>query len=244
MKKFLKAICLILSLCSLAMLFAACSTDMRKSSKAYFDYENADTSYGSTIDSNKVALVVDSMKVEDFVQSEDEGDYVLIKIKDYGSIVVLLRSDVAPVTVENFKKLVSAGFYSGTIFHRVIEDFMIQGGGLIVKDNPDGNGTIIDIKEAASITGEFAANGFVNNLKHVRGVISMARASDYNSASSQFFIMQTATPSLDGGYAAFGYVLAGMDVVDKIAGCKDLLPDSNMPMYDIVIESITFVEPK
>ena len=244
MKKFIKALCLILSLCSVSILCAACSTSGLVSKNAYFDYENAATGYGSTIDSTKVLEAVDSMKVNDFVSSNQASDYVLIKVQDYGSIVVLLRSDIAPATVANFKKLVSEGFYSGTIFHRIIEDFMIQGGGLIVKDNPNGNGTLIDIKEADTISGEFTANGFLNNLKHVRGVISMARSNNYNSASSQFFIMQTATPSLNGGYAAFGYVLAGMDVVDKIAGCKDFLPDSNMPMYDIVIESITFVEPK
>ena len=259
MKKLMKAICLILSLCTFCALFAACSDNMGqagkseytgdanvdRSHKAYFNYEKASTSYGSTIDSEKVALAVNSMKVEDFVPSDKTGDYVLIKVKDYGSIVVLLRYDVAPGTVENFKKLVHEGFYSGTIFHRIIEDFMIQGGGLIVKDNPNGNGTIIDIKEADTITGEFRANGFVNNLKHVRGVISMARSENYNSASSQFFIMHATKTHLDGGYAAFGYVLAGMEVVDKIAACKDFLEEGGtMPMYDIIIESVTFVEPK
>ena len=161
MKKFIKALCLILALCSVSILFAACSTSGFGASKnAYFDYENAATGYGSTIDSTKVLEAVDSMKVDDFVSSNQSSDYVLIKVQDYGSIVVLLRSDIAPATVANFKKLVSEGFYSGTIFHRIIEDFMIQGGGLIVKDNPNGNGTLIDIKEADTISGEFTANGF------------------------------------------------------------------------------------
>ena len=221
------------------------SNTATKSGKAYFDYKKADTGYGSTVDSEKVSLAVNSMKVEDFVASEKESDYVLIKVKDYGSIVILLRSDVAPQTVENFKKLVKSGFYSNTIFHRVIKDFMIQGGGLTVEDNPDGSGTIIDIKEADPINGEFSANGFVNNLKHVRGVISMARSNNYNSASSQFFIVHKTSPHLDGGYASFGYVLVGMDVVDKIAACEYFLEEGGtMPMYDIIIESATFVEPK
>ena len=248
MNKFIKAICLILAICTLTVFFAACSEDEAiPSGKAYFDYKNADTGYGSTIDSAKVTLAVDSMKAEDFVASEEESDYVLIKVKDYGDIVILLRSDVAPGTVENFKKLVKEGFYSGTIFHRVIENFMIQGGGLIVEDNPDGEGTILNIKEADTIMGEFAANGFVNKLQHVRGVISMARSSQYNSASSQFFIVHNteSCTHLNGSYAAFGYVLAGMDVVDKIAACEYFMEEGgSMPLYDIFIESATFVEPK
>lgn len=246
MNKFIKVICLILALCSITVLFAACSESIptNDSSRAHFNYQKSDTGYGSTIDSSKVELAINSMKAEDFVASEEESDYVLIKVKDYGDIVILLRSDVAPGTVENFKKLVKEGFYSGTIFHRIIENFMIQGGGLIVEDNPDGDGTIVNIKRADSIKGEFAANNFVNKLQHVRGVISMARSNNYNSASSQFFIVHATSPHLNGSYASFGYVLAGMEVVDKIAGCKDFLPDSDMPMYDIVIESATFVEPK
>lgn len=119
-----------------------------------------------------------------------------------------LYPEIAPKTVENFKKLVSEHFYDGLIFHRVIPGFMIQGG------DPMGNGMGGSEKE---IFGEFASNGFNNTLKHTRGVISMARAQDPNSASSQFFIMHEDAPHLDGNYAAFGKVTSGLDVIDRIA---------------------------
>ena len=177
--------------------------------------------------------------------SDKESDYVLIKVKDYGEIVVLLRADVAPVTVANFKKLVKENFHAGTIFHRIIKDFMIQGGGMVPTPDEDGKGITYDTKDADEIFGEFDSNGFTNNLYHVRGVISMARTDVKNSASCQFFIVHEDSAHLNGDYASFGYVLAGMDVVDAIANCKEFIePNSTMPMDDIIIESITFVEPK
>ena len=126
-----------------------------------------------------------------------------------GDIVIQLRPDVAPITVENFESLVSSGFYDGLTFHRVYSGFMIQGG------DPDGNGTGGSGK---TIKGEFSANGVNNTLSHKRGVVSMARSSSYNSASSQFFICHADSTFLDGNYAAFGEVVSGMDVVDGIAG--------------------------
>lgn len=126
-----------------------------------------------------------------------------------GDIVVHLRADVAPITVANFQKLVGNGFYNGLTFHRVVSDFMIQGG------DPDGDGTG---GSSQTIKGEFSDNGVDNPLKHTRGVISMARSQSYNSASSQFFIMHQTTSSLDGSYAAFGEVCFGMETVDGIAG--------------------------
>ena len=123
-------------------------------------------------------------------------------------IEIELYPDIAPKTVANFEKLVSAGFYNGLTFHRVIPGFMIQGG------DPQGNG-MGGSKE--KIPGEFRANGFNNNLKHERGIISMARSFDPNSASSQFFIMHADAPHLDGQYAAFGKVVSGIEVVDEIA---------------------------
>ena len=119
-----------------------------------------------------------------------------------------LYPEVAPITVENFKTLVSEHFYDGLIFHRVIPGFMIQGG------DPTGTGMG---GSKNNIKGEFLQNGFVNKLKHTRGVISMARAYDPNSASSQFFIMHQDAPHLDGGYAAFGKLTSGLEVVDEIA---------------------------
>ena len=133
---------------------------------------------------------------------------VIIEMENGGKIEIELCRDVAPKTVENFEKLVSEGFYNGLIFHRVIPGFMIQGG------DPLGNG-MGGAKE--KIKGEFKANGWNNTMKHERGVISMARAFDPNSASSQFFIMHADAPHLDGQYAAFGKVVSGMEVVDEIA---------------------------
>ena len=133
-------------------------------------------------------------------------------LHDLGKIEVELRPDKAPKTVENFLSLVESGFYDGLIFHRVIKGFMIQGGGM----TPE-----FEQKPCKSIRGEFIANGYMaNDLKHKRGTLSMARTSDPDSASSQFFIMHENAPHLDAQYAAFGEVKKGMDVVDKIAGCK------------------------
>lgn len=151
-------------------------------------------------------------------ESESATDYVCLTVEYVtsdgktatGDIVVHLREDVAPITVANFKTLVSSGFYDGLTFHRIYPGFMIQGG------DPAGNGTG---GSSQTIKGEFAENGVENPLSHKRGVISMARSTSYNSASSQFFIMHADNPeSLDGKYAAFGEVIFGMETVDGIAG--------------------------
>ncbi len=133
---------------------------------------------------------------------------VVIEMENGGKIELELYPEAAPKTVANFLKLVGEGFYDGLIFHRVIPGFMIQGG------DPQGNG-MGGAKE--NIIGEFKANGHDNPIKHTRGVISMARAYNPNSASSQFFIMHANAPHLDGQYAAFGKVVSGMEVVDEIA---------------------------
>ena len=136
---------------------------------------------------------------------------VTINMNDGSVIKLELYPDVAPNTVKNFISLINAGYYNGLIFHRVISGFMIQGG------CPKGIGTG---GTGYTIEGEFAHNGIKNDLKHERGVISMARAMDPNSAGSQFFIMHETSPHLDGAYAAFGKVIEGMDVVDKIAAVQ------------------------
>ena len=133
--------------------------------------------------------------------------HVEIEIQDYGTVKAELYGNVAPITVENFVNLAKAGFYDGLTFHRIISGFMIQGG------DPNGNGTGGSEK---TIKGEFSANGVKNDLKHTRGVLSMARSQNYNSASSQFFIMHQAAPHLDGQYAAFGMVTEGIEIVDAI----------------------------
>lgn len=142
--------------------------------------------------------------------------HATIEVEGYGAIKLELDADVAPVTVANFAKLAGEGFYDGMTFHRIIEGFMVQGG------DPNGNGTGGSDEK---IVGEFSDNGHPNSISHVRGTISMARSQAYNSASSQFFIMQADTSSLDGQYAAFGHVTEGMDVVD--ATCEAARPTDN-----------------
>ena len=165
-------------------------------------------------------------------EKEASAVYADIDIKDYGKITLELDPSAAPETVENFVALAQSGFYNGLTFHRIMEGFMMQGG------DPLGNGTGGSDKQ---IRGEFKANGVDNPLSHTRGAISMARATDMNSASSQFFIVHKDALFLDGQYAAFGYVMEGMDVVDQV--CADAnpvdgngtIPAENQP----VITSIT-----
>lgn len=161
--------------------------------------------------------------------------HIEIQVKDYGTIKAELDGDTAPITVANFLKLAESGFYDGLTFHRIIDGFMIQGG------DPKGNGTGGADK---TIKGEFSQNGVENKLSHVRGTLSMARSQDMDSASSQFFIVQSDCTSLDGQYAAFGTVTEGMDLVDKI--CKDTpVQDNNGTVSAAdqpVIESIKVID--
>lgn len=152
---------------------------------------------------------------------------IAINVKDLGTMVAILDEKVAPKTVENFLNLVDDKFYDGLIFHRVIPGFMIQGG------CPQGTGTG---GPGHHIVGEFSSNGFDNPLKHSRGVLSMARAMDPNSAGSQFFVMVEDAPHLDGQYASFGQVIEGMEVADKIVASKRNAMDK--PLDDVIIESI------
>ena len=147
-----------------------------------------------------------------------------------GKIELELDAKAAPITVENFEKLVREGFYDGLIFHRVISGFMIQGG------CPEGTGMG---GPGYHIKGEFAANGVENPIKHVRGVISMARAQAPDSAGSQFFIMHADAPYLDGQYAAFGKVVSGMEVVDQIA---DAVTDYSDRPYDDIVMKRVFIQ--
>ncbi len=165
-------------------------------------------------------------------QVENVSYYADIEIQDYGTITVALDAEAAPETVENFVNLAESGFYDGLTFHRIIDGFMMQGG------DPEGDGTG---GSDTTITGEFSDNGFENNLSHTRGAISMARSQDYDSASSQFFIVHEDSTYLDGQYACFGYVTEGMDIVDAIcsgdydADSNGVLPADRQP----VITSIT-----
>ena len=158
---------------------------------------------------------------------------IRITMKDGGVIDLELDEKAAPVTVENFLKLVNMKFYDGTIFHRVIPGFMIQGG------DPDGTGMG---GPGWTIKGEFKANGVDNPISHTRGVISMARAMDPDSAGSQFFIMHADALYLAGQYAAFGHVVNGMDVVDRIAATRTNRWNGDRPYEDQVMETVRVVE--
>lgn len=178
-----------------------------------------------------------------FTVSESETDYVRLSVayttsegvSESGDIYIRLFPDVAPKTVANFKSLVGSGFYNGLTFHRIMPNFMIQGG------DPNGNGTG---DSGTTIQGEFTENGFENNLKHIRGVVSMARGSQsMDSASCQFFIMHADYPSLNGNYASFGYVVNGMDMVDAITQVELVQIDSQTksPVHPVTITSAVFV---
>ena len=198
-----KFLCLFLALTMLSLTLVSCASKEEKALLKEFDY------------------------------SEEVTNFVLINVTDFGYIVVELYPDTAPQTVENFKTLVGDGFYDGLTFHRVIKNFMIQGG------DPKGNGTGGSDK---NIPGEFSSNGFENNLSHKRGVLSMARSQNYNSASSQFFICHADSTHLDGDYAAFGEVVYGIEVVDAIAEVRT--NKSDKPLSKVVIESMQFVTKK
>ncbi len=181
--------------------------------------------------------VIYKVEQKDYIVSDKETNYVLIDIDDKGVIVIELNPKEAPITVKNFKKLVSEKFYDGIIFHRVINNFMIQAG------DPTGTGYSGSDEK---IKGEFEINGVKNNISHVRGTVSMARAGSnpeteatMNSASSQFFIVQQDSTDLDGKYAGFGKVIAGMTVVDSIAKVRTDRYDK--PTEDIKINTIYFV---
>ena len=158
-----------------------------------------------------------------------------IQVKDYGTITVELDADTAPITVTNFVNLAKDGFYDNLTFHRIMDGFMIQGG------DPNGDGTG---GADQTIKGEFSNNGVENEISHTRGTISMARAQDPDSASSQFFIVQEDSDYLDGDYAAFGHVTSGMEIVDQI--CKDVpVEDDNGTVKaenQPVIEKITITD--
>lgn len=168
-------------------------------------------------------------------ESEAELRHVEIAIRDYGTVKLELDAAAAPITVQNFLDLAESGFYDGLTFHRIMDGFMIQGG------DPAGNGTG---GSGRNITGEFALNGWDNSISHTKGVISMARANDPDSASSQFFICVADSTFLDGQYAAFGWVTEGMELVEQIA--RDARPIDNngtIPAAEQpVIERVTVID--
>ena len=210
----------------LALSFTACNNDPEPEATQATEkptWAPHDAPAADAIDFTKLE------SLEGVEESATETDYVKITVKGYGDIIVRLYPDVAPLTVENFKKLVRKGFYTDSSFHRIVEDFVIQGGA-------SSKG-----KEAKAIKGEFAENGIDNPIKHERGVISMARTNVYDSASSQFFIVLKTSENnsywLDDKYAAFGRVIEGMDVVDAIAAVKTY---NDSPLQDVRIVDAYF----
>lgn len=183
-------------------------------SEAVTEEEAAEAGFSDGAEGN-AADVADAVQL-DTSKSLTGKHHVELVIKDYGTIMMELDADTAPITVTNFVKLVQEDFYDGLTFHRIMDGFMMQGG------DPLGNGTG---GSEEKIKGEFANNGVDNPISHERGAVSMARSSDPDSASSQFFIVQTDSVFLDGDYAAFGTVTEGMDIVDEI--CKAAQPSDN-----------------
>lgn len=184
---------------------------------------------------------INSKAVADFVETTETTEYVKLTVKHYGDVIIRLRSDIAPITVANFQKLVGDGFYNGLTFHRIMKGFMIQGG------DPKGDGTG---GSSTTIKGEFKINGVQNDLSHITGVISMARrALPYDSATSQFFICNAdASSRLDGSYAAFGYVVAGLDVILTVSEVEVTAnaagTEQSEPVEKVYIEKVCFVTPK
>lgn len=200
------------------------------------------TGCGTAKDSEKTEgkTAKETQETTDYASKVKENPIVTITMSNDEKIVIELEPTVAPNTVANFIDLVKDGFYDGLIFHRVIPDFMIQGG------DPKGNGTG---GSDYSIDGEFTSNGFENNMKHERGVISMARSDDPNSAGSQFFIMVKEASHLDGKYAAFGKVIAGMETVDAIVGAErdatnKPLEDQQMKKVEVDTKGFDYPAPK
>ena len=173
--------------------------------------------------------------IDNWVTEVTATHYATISIENYGDIIVALDGNTAPITVNNFVKLAEGGFYNGLTFHRIIKGFMMQGG------DPLGNGTG---GSSEKIQGEFAKNGYYNNISHVRGAISMARGTPYDSGRSQFFIVHKDSTYLNEQYAAFGFVIDGMEVVDAVCEAarpidrNGTIPAENQP----VIKSITITK--
>lgn len=186
----------------------------------------------TTVPTGTVKSEINSKSVADFTETTTTTSYVKLTVKDHGEIVLCLLKDAAPLTVANFQKLVENGYYNGLTFHRIYKGFMIQGGAGASTD---------------SIKGEFSSNGWANYLSHTRGVVSMARTVQFDSASSQFFICDADSTFLDGRYAAFGYVIAGLETVDAIASVpvqNNGRGELSDPLEDVIIEKACFVTPK
>lgn len=222
---------LLISLCFLLVLLSGCGTKsvVEENSKETNSKTNNQEIEDKVEENGEI--VKGTIEGYTFKVTDKKTDRVKIEMEDGQVILIVLSNKYTPKTIENFKKLVSEGFYDGLTFHRISKGFVIQTG------DPTGTGLG---GTTEMIKGEFSSNNVENNLSHVRGVVSMARKSwDPDSASSQFFICQNDAPSLDGDYASFGKVFAGMDVVDEIASVE---VNGETPINPPVIKSIKFIE--
>lgn len=227
----------------LALLLAACAVGCGSGSRpepetvTYPEYATDKPPLNA--DMAAIAEEIDSLRVDEFTETLRKTAYVKVSIRGYGDFVIRLRSDIAPLTVENFSSLVASGFYDGLTVHRVIKGFVIQMG------DPKGDGSGGSEK---TVMGEFSYNGVRNDLSHIPGVVTMARKGDqYDSATSQFMVCNAdASATLDGGHAAFGYVVAGMNVVLTVSETEVTLGSGEIsrPVEPIVIEKICFVAKK
>ena len=218
---------LLFALCALMLMTTACAGH-KAPAFADLDFSAVDPSACKETED-----VTNYVKISVSITDAQSGEKTVCE-----DIIVRLYPEVAPDTVANFQKLVSEHFYDGLTFHRVVKSFMIQGG------DPEGDGTG---DSGTEIKGEFNLNNFQNNLKHIRGVISMARGNEFDSASCQFFIVHKTSAHLNGSYASFGYVVAGMDAVDMIAETpvkNNESGEKSTPINKVVIESIRFVQPE
>ena len=238
MKRLRITLCLLLCL-ALALAFTACGESEKPAETAEnteLTSQDAETEQNNTeeLDEDELPIMTDGEQPK---ETEHELHHVQIVIRDYGTVTLELDATAAPITVQNFLDLAGSGFYDGLTFHRIMDGFMIQGG------DPLGNGTG---GSGRNITGEFALNGWDNPISHKAGVISMARANPYDSASSQFFICVADSEFLDGQYAAFGWVAdeESLAIVQQIA--KDARPVDNNGTIPAaqqpVIESVTVID--
>lgn len=226
-KKILSVILCVIAVCAiiLSAVFGSVNKTVYEDAVAAYDaaYARYQIAHKAYLEDKDTYLNEDRRAL----QQADGENILYIDVRGYGIISIMLYPEVAPVTVNNFKKLAGEGFYDFLTFHRVIDDFMIQGG------DPKGDGTG---GSGNNIKGEFTSNGVVNNLSHRAGIVSMARSQKPNSASSQFFIVEEDSPHLDGNYAAFGKVTIGMDIVHKIASVAT--DENDMPETPIYIRTV------
>jgi peptidyl-prolyl cis-trans isomerase B (cyclophilin B) len=237
-----KTIALILSIILAASLFAGCGSEGDASGTGQEDAEESQEDASGTGQEDASGTDAEAIEGQEAQGggTDAEGSltglhHVEIEIENYGTLALELDADTAPVSVTNFVNLANDGFYNGLTFHRIISGFMIQGG------DPLGNGTG---GSDAQIKGEFASNGVENNISHKRGVISMARSNEPDSASSQFFIVHEDSTFLDGEYAAFGQVTEGMEIVDQICGDVPVQDDNGTvnPEDQPVIKEVRVVD--